>query len=286
MPPTSCTSKWRIPSVRLEASRTTAKASCSRSSSASPFETRVLNSAVLARNCSSLSGAMPASSALIRATSCCMRLIRRVLRLPNILVSAFVIMNIRAPRTEACQRSGIMEEKRRDLKLRRRVLLPGLLQIAHGVHRNTIAHHLEMQMRPGGTAAAADQGNGLALLHAIADPDEHGAGVGIAGNQAGFMRDLDQQSVTGLLATVAHDAIAHGQYRRTQIRGNVHAFMVGLMAVERIGALSETGRNPSALDRPAGRRHGRAELAIQQQVFKRAQALLLTLDLPRQMIER
>ena len=37
-PPISCTSKWRMPSVRLAASRTAANASGSRSSSDSPFD--------------------------------------------------------------------------------------------------------------------------------------------------------------------------------------------------------------------------------------------------------
>ena len=37
MPPMSCTSKWRMPSVRLAASRTVAKAGTSRSSRVLPF---------------------------------------------------------------------------------------------------------------------------------------------------------------------------------------------------------------------------------------------------------
>ena len=40
MPPMSCTSKWRMPSARTAASRTTANASGSRSSSDSPLPTR------------------------------------------------------------------------------------------------------------------------------------------------------------------------------------------------------------------------------------------------------
>ncbi len=55
MPPISCTSKWRIPSTRLPASRTVAKASGSRSSTALALRrARSRNSSVLARNCSSL----------------------------------------------------------------------------------------------------------------------------------------------------------------------------------------------------------------------------------------
>ena len=48
MPPISCTSKWRIFSVRRAASRTTAKASASSWSSFAPCFRRARNSAVLA----------------------------------------------------------------------------------------------------------------------------------------------------------------------------------------------------------------------------------------------
>src|SRR3990167_1501803 len=128
----------------------------------------------------------------MRAASCCMRLIRRVLRLPNILVSAFVIMKIRASRRETNQKSGNYGGKAERLEAWRwRDLFTGLLQIPHGVHRRPVTHHLEMQMRAGGTTGGTDQRDGLTLLHTIADPDEDGAGMGIAGDQTGLMRDLD-----------------------------------------------------------------------------------------------
>ena len=62
-----CTSKWRIPSVRLPASRTTAKTSGSIASSDSPSAKRARNSAVLARSSSSESAAIAGSSALTRS---------------------------------------------------------------------------------------------------------------------------------------------------------------------------------------------------------------------------
>ena len=68
MPPSSCTSKWRMPSVRLPASRTTANASGSTSSSDAPSLTRLRNSSVLARSASSESAAIAGSSALIART--------------------------------------------------------------------------------------------------------------------------------------------------------------------------------------------------------------------------
>ena len=64
MPPSTWTSKGRMPSARLPASRATANASNSRSSSSSPFSWRWRNSAVLARNWSSLRAATSGSSSV------------------------------------------------------------------------------------------------------------------------------------------------------------------------------------------------------------------------------
>src|ERR687889_2665631 len=63
MPPMICSSKGRIPSVRRETSRTTAKASGSRSSRVSPFASLSRNSSVFSRNCASESFSMSGSSA-------------------------------------------------------------------------------------------------------------------------------------------------------------------------------------------------------------------------------
>ncbi len=68
MPPMSCTSKWRISRVRFDASRTTANASGSRSSSVSPLANRSRNSGVLAASASFESAAISPSSALMRVT--------------------------------------------------------------------------------------------------------------------------------------------------------------------------------------------------------------------------
>ena len=65
MPPSICTSKWRMRSVRLEASRTTANASGSSSSSVAPSACRFFNSSVFARSASSDSFSSAGSSALI-----------------------------------------------------------------------------------------------------------------------------------------------------------------------------------------------------------------------------
>jgi hypothetical protein len=104
MPPINWTSKCRIPSTRLEASLTTANASGSTWSSSSPWDKRVLNSAVFARNASSESAATPGSSALMRSTCQCIAFSRRELRLPNIFVSALVIIGNYATCTERIER--------------------------------------------------------------------------------------------------------------------------------------------------------------------------------------
>jgi hypothetical protein len=83
MPPTICTSKWRMRSVRFDASRTTAKASGRSSSSAVPSARRFLNSSVLPRSSASESFASAGSNALIALTACAYCFSRRSLRLPK-----------------------------------------------------------------------------------------------------------------------------------------------------------------------------------------------------------
>src|ERR671910_2964211 len=63
MPPMTCSSKGRIPSVRLETSRTTAKASESTSSSVSPPASLSRNSSVFSRSSESESLAISGSNA-------------------------------------------------------------------------------------------------------------------------------------------------------------------------------------------------------------------------------
>ena len=69
MPPISCTSKWRMFSTRLPASRTTANASGRRSSSVAPLASRCRNSAVMALSSASDLACMAGSSSPMRATS-------------------------------------------------------------------------------------------------------------------------------------------------------------------------------------------------------------------------
>ena len=92
IPPISCTSKWRMPSARTPASRTTANASGRSWSSDSPSAIRDRNSSVLARNAASSSACMASSSALIRATTLPIRFSSRSLRVPKIFFTVEISM--------------------------------------------------------------------------------------------------------------------------------------------------------------------------------------------------
>src|SRR6478735_7334565 len=157
MPPISCTSKWRILSVRLDASRTTAKASFSSWSSVSPPAKRFLNSPVLARSSSSVSFANEGSSALICATAWEYCLISRWLRLPKIRVGRLA-RALSIPRGK----SGVTRVRARGPSNRRfypenGVLLGardglGRFEELRRILRRAAVAHLEVQVRARGTA--------------------------------------------------------------------------------------------------------------------------------------
>ncbi len=87
LPPMSCTSKWRMPSVRMLASRTSAKASGRTSSSLRPFWTCSFHSAV-SRGISSVRSAfMRGSSSFTRTTMGARRLSSRSFFVPMTLRS-------------------------------------------------------------------------------------------------------------------------------------------------------------------------------------------------------
>jgi hypothetical protein len=88
MPPIICTSKWRICSTRFEASRTTANASGSTSSSFAPSATRFLSCGVIAVSSESLIFSNRGSSALMASTVLRYCLRRRSLRLPKMALRA------------------------------------------------------------------------------------------------------------------------------------------------------------------------------------------------------
>ena len=122
MPPIICTSKWRMSTARLPASRTTAKASGSSSFSASASAAlraslfssvsvtsftrsakRARNSTVFSRNSASESPCSFGSHSPIAATVGIMRFTARSLLVPKILVNALLIKEF----LWALRRSGL-----------------------------------------------------------------------------------------------------------------------------------------------------------------------------------
>src|SRR5215212_11482833 len=89
MPPMIWTSKGRIPSVRLETSLTTAKASGKSSSMVSPPASLSRNSPVLALRSESWSFSIPGSKAETASTRCCRTLTLRPSPILNIFVNKF-----------------------------------------------------------------------------------------------------------------------------------------------------------------------------------------------------
>src|SRR5215210_3257066 len=103
MPPMICSSKGRIPSVRLETSRTTAKASGSKSSRASPPASLSRNSSVFSRRSASESFSISGSSAETVSTRCWRALTLRPSPILNIFVNKFA----KTRYLTLCDRSGL-----------------------------------------------------------------------------------------------------------------------------------------------------------------------------------
>src|SRR5687767_1283221 len=224
MPPSICTSKWRMRNVRLEASRTTAKASGSSSSSGAPSACRFFNSSVLARSASSDSFSSAGSSALIACTACEYCLSRRWLRLPN----------MRAGRRQRASRnlrrdSTVGDENRRFYW--KNLLLLGASDRSRGdeelrgILRRAPEAHFEMQVRPGGAAGGADFADLLAALDQIALAHHDLRGMGVARHQVVAVIDVDHVAVLGMEPGENDDAPGGSHDRRTVIGDEVDAFV-------------------------------------------------------------
>ena len=92
MPPMSWTSKWRMLSTRRPPSRTTAKASGSRSSRVAPFARRSRNSTVFPARSWSDSARRAGSNVPIWPTTGRMRFSSRSFRVPTMRVRMELIM--------------------------------------------------------------------------------------------------------------------------------------------------------------------------------------------------
>src|SRR5438093_8930433 len=150
----SCTSKCLMLSARLPVSRTTAKASGSRSSRDSPFSDRCLNSAVLALSCSSVRLESRGSKSLIFATNGWIFFISRSFLEPtNFLTNVSSIYECNG-RGDIATR-GTKTDKTTLLRSLVRLCGPEALtagQVISWIYRAIVDPNFVMQVR-GGTAA-------------------------------------------------------------------------------------------------------------------------------------
>src|SRR5215813_955159 len=204
MPPISCTSKWRMRRARLEASRTTAKASGRSSSSVAPSAWRFFSSSVLPRSAGSESLAIAGSSALIAATLRRYCFSRRSFRLPKILVRTLVIIKRAWRRNPARnpQKPLILSGNPDCHSAKAGLLLGSRLRrrrVRHqelaGVLRRAAIAHLEMQVRAGRAPGGAHFADLVAPLHDIALLHVQLRLVGVARDEVVAMVDVDHVAV-------------------------------------------------------------------------------------------
>src|SRR5688572_11834956 len=281
MPPSICTSKWRMCNVRLEASRTTAKASGSSASSAAPSACRFFNSLVLARSASSDSFSSAGSSALIACTACEYCLSSRWLRLPNM---------------RAGRRQRASKNLRRDSTgggENRRFYWKNLLLLAAsdrsrgdqelgGILRRAAEAHFEMQVRAGGAAGGADLADLPAPLHQVALAHHDLRGVRVARHEVVAVIDVDHVAVLGMEAGENHYAAGGGDDRRAVFGDEVDAFVHRPLPVERVDAPAEA----RGVVRRAYRHHRWDHLLLHRLLeelrFEHAEHVIAALDLARE----
>src|SRR5687767_27403 len=234
MPPISCTSKCRMFSTRLPASRTTANASTSRSSSDSPSATRFLNSCVLARSCSSLSACTSGSSAPISTTRGASRLSSRSFCVPMTLARSWPIIrcfgwrlavggsgcedhrrehpttNLQYPSVDGgvssdCSRAGTGSARKPQIVGRLSVsrLLREKLQ---RIDQPAVGCDLVMQMVPGGAPRGADLSDDVASLDFGSWFDKELQQVPVPSLQAEPVIDHDEIAVRALISHLADRA--------------------------------------------------------------------------------
>src|SRR6185503_1689166 len=256
MPPISCTSKCRMFSVRRPASRTTAKASGSTSSSDSPSATRWRNSAVLARSCSSVSALVWASSELICATIGAIRLSSRSLAVPKTFARALsmiiadgypVIVTGVGHRKEGL---GIGPRKRAWGRGRG----PGAEGLGpraalfreqrHRVGQAAVHPDLVVQMAAGGPPRRSDVTDDVAALDLLAVGDREARQVAVLRDDAEAMVEHHHVAVGAVGPGGADGRVAGGHDRLAVIGGDVEPGMKVLVVGEGILARPVVGRQP------------------------------------------
>src|SRR5450830_340647 len=307
MPPSNCTSKWRMRMTRLEPSRTTANASGRRASRLSPLFTRSRNSSVLARSASSDNFSYSGSIALMRSTVLRYRRRSRSLRLPKILVRKLVAMKTRpfcllcamTERPKSLKQCWIQVEptfwiasvratthqaripaQERDSTfwplLRRDSATPvcqrgagprSSPQKAVRILGNALHQQLEVQVGPGGAPRGAHFGNALTPLDQIALVNKHLRSMGIAGDQVVSVIDLDHLPILGVVGLGDHHTTGGGQDRSAHISLVVLACVQGRTARDRIDAPAEARTQWTPRHGGLGGHHHLADLLVEQPGF-------------------
>src|SRR5690606_37461512 len=255
-----------MPSTLTLASRHTAKASGSTLSSDSPLATRWRNSGVLALSSASDSACICGSRALIFLTIPPNCLTRRSLRLPKTLVSRRLSIGVPDTVTGTWpgpgRRAGI--EKGRDWRPFRwqRALYRGgargrlqgrrpqsgparpprrwlperdLAQELARVVQPPVLPDLQVHVDPGGTPGRAGLGHLLAGAHQVAHLHRVAGVVGVAGDEAVAVVDLDHVAIAAAHARIADHAIGHAHHRVAGPGVEIDALVELVPATERIG---------------------------------------------------
>src|SRR5688572_1260847 len=211
IPPISCTSKCRMLSVRRPASRTTEKASGSRSSSVCPCWKRDRNSSVLARSCSSESDWTDGSSALISVTTGARRFSSRSLAVPKTFARALsmIIADGYPP---------IVPE----LPAKAGSHLTGGEQ-GHRVGQAAVHPDFVVQVRTSRPAGRSDVTDDVAARDLLARPHVEPRQVAVLGDDAEAVVEHHHVAVRAVRARAADRRVSGRQHRLAVIGGNVES---------------------------------------------------------------
>src|SRR5437660_1776680 len=106
------------------------------------------------------------------------------------------------------------------------------------IHLAAVAQHFEVHVRSGRAAGRAHERDGLAALHHLADGDQGALVVGVAGDVAVSVTDLDELAEARALARPGDHALRDRDHLVAHRTGEIHALVEGLTAVEGVGALA------------------------------------------------
>src|SRR3546814_18132897 len=99
-----------------------------------------------------------------------------------------------------------------------------------------------MKMRPRGAAGRSHARNGVAARHLLADPRAEAGQMGVAGQDAVAMRDLDHIAIAAALADETDLARCGGQDRLAHAARKIQARAKGRMAATGRASLRDSVR--------------------------------------------